>query len=77
MVSKCKYCGREIHWQNITGLWVPFEDKACTVRHACRKVTEAVTSEESKARPQELSRPEPFTPEEVQVLRRFVQFMKG
>ena len=71
MVSKCKYCGREIHWQNITGLWVPFEDKACTIRHACRQHQEIVTPPPVQCADTTL------TPEEVQVLRRFVQFMKG
>jgi hypothetical protein len=71
LVSTCKYCQKPIYWQNITGLWVPFEDKDCIIRHSCRKQQETVTPP-----PPEIQ-VEPLKPEEIRVLRRFVQFVKA
>jgi hypothetical protein len=71
LVSNCKYCGRQIYWQNLNGLWVPYEDKDCIVRHNCKKHQETVTP------PPPEVQVEPLTPQEIRVLRKFVQFLRA
>ena len=31
----CKWCGRPIWWKTENGGYVPYEDKALTIRHDC------------------------------------------
>jgi hypothetical protein len=81
LTGKCKYCQKPIYWQNVTGLWIPFEDAGLQIRHNCTKRVEIVKAGYLPPPPEGApvsKKPGPveqFTPQESVALKRFARFL--